>query len=403
MLPNRCIPLKNMKDIFRCEEGNFLLPARHAKNWSSCHFVARDGLGRQARASDILDLVGGLVAIFYFPIYWVSVLIPIDEVIFFRGVAQPPTSLILFSIFIGMTWQFLTPWKPLENFCHPVATRHARSSLGSRSPEIAMYNIPTVCKKIMVQAGLDHLIVHQHPWENPWSLGYPQTVDFPMENLSISSAVGNETLLSEVMAVTLALLYQGAPARRQLPSALGRTGGLGRLGKDFLGLFCNRQRTWDSSHCLWFWAWVLVGSFFSPFGTFLWLPQVRFSRGGDTKVFVQEFGINSSTQRIRHVGTNLFHICCCVPLYLQILYPHAIFLFMNPHFQTSPMNHSSFMKYHIVIFVKSPQHTWFFPGKTVFPSEFRGYRFRDRARMIFQSPDRILVDWPWPHWSYLLL
>ena len=27
---------------------------------------------------------------FYFPIYWVAVIIPIDEVIFFRGVAQPP-------------------------------------------------------------------------------------------------------------------------------------------------------------------------------------------------------------------------------------------------------------------------------------------------------------------------
>ena len=27
----------------------------------------------------------------YFPIYWVSIIIPIDELIFFRGVAQPPT------------------------------------------------------------------------------------------------------------------------------------------------------------------------------------------------------------------------------------------------------------------------------------------------------------------------
>ena len=32
----------------------------------------------------IHNLVGGLVAIFYFPIYWVAVIIPIDEVIFFR-------------------------------------------------------------------------------------------------------------------------------------------------------------------------------------------------------------------------------------------------------------------------------------------------------------------------------
>ena len=29
---------------------------------------------------------------FYFPIYWVAIIIPIDELIFFRGVAQPPTS-----------------------------------------------------------------------------------------------------------------------------------------------------------------------------------------------------------------------------------------------------------------------------------------------------------------------
>ena len=52
-------------------------------------------------------LVGGLVAIFYFPIHWLvaifgifpfilgiiwNVIIPIDELMFFRGVAQPPTS-----------------------------------------------------------------------------------------------------------------------------------------------------------------------------------------------------------------------------------------------------------------------------------------------------------------------
>ena len=38
------------------------------------------------------NLVGGLVAILYFPIFVGNVIIPIDEVIFFRGVAQPPTS-----------------------------------------------------------------------------------------------------------------------------------------------------------------------------------------------------------------------------------------------------------------------------------------------------------------------
>ena len=40
----------------------------------------------------IIFLVGGLVAIFYFPINIGFLIIPIDEVIFFRGVAQPPTS-----------------------------------------------------------------------------------------------------------------------------------------------------------------------------------------------------------------------------------------------------------------------------------------------------------------------
>ena len=38
------------------------------------------------------DLVGGLVAILYFPINIGFLIIPIDELIFFRGVAQPPTS-----------------------------------------------------------------------------------------------------------------------------------------------------------------------------------------------------------------------------------------------------------------------------------------------------------------------
>ena len=41
-------------------------------------------------------LVGGLVAIFYFPINIGNFIIPIDELIFFRGVGrQPPTSSFL--------------------------------------------------------------------------------------------------------------------------------------------------------------------------------------------------------------------------------------------------------------------------------------------------------------------
>ena len=40
----------------------------------------------------LTSLVGGLVAIFYLPINIGFLIIPIDELIFFRGVAQPPTS-----------------------------------------------------------------------------------------------------------------------------------------------------------------------------------------------------------------------------------------------------------------------------------------------------------------------
>jgi hypothetical protein len=37
-------------------------------------------------------LVGGLEHEFYFPFHIWDVILPIDEVIFFRGVGQPPTS-----------------------------------------------------------------------------------------------------------------------------------------------------------------------------------------------------------------------------------------------------------------------------------------------------------------------
>ena len=44
-----------------------------------------------------LSLVGGLVAIFYCPINLGNLIIPIDELIFFRGVAQPPTRYLMTS------------------------------------------------------------------------------------------------------------------------------------------------------------------------------------------------------------------------------------------------------------------------------------------------------------------
>ena len=47
----------------------------------------------------IILLVGGLVAIFYFPIFVGFLIIPTDEIIFFRGVAQPPTSNIWLIIY----------------------------------------------------------------------------------------------------------------------------------------------------------------------------------------------------------------------------------------------------------------------------------------------------------------
>ena len=43
-----------------------------------------------------MDLVGGLVAICYFPIYKGNLIIPIDEVIFFRGVQPQPPTVVFF-------------------------------------------------------------------------------------------------------------------------------------------------------------------------------------------------------------------------------------------------------------------------------------------------------------------
>jgi hypothetical protein len=41
-------------------------------------------------------LVGGLEHGFYFSIYWEEYVIPTDEVIFFRGVGIPPTSMYIY-------------------------------------------------------------------------------------------------------------------------------------------------------------------------------------------------------------------------------------------------------------------------------------------------------------------
>ena len=67
-------------------------------------------------------LVGGLVAMFYFPINIGFLIIPIDELIFFRGVAQPPTSQ---SISIK-AHHFFSRWSPpvLEVMAQALAQRH---------------------------------------------------------------------------------------------------------------------------------------------------------------------------------------------------------------------------------------------------------------------------------------
>ena len=43
--------------------------------------------------------VGALVAILYFPLNIGNVIIPIDEIVFFRGVAQTPTSYVSGMVF----------------------------------------------------------------------------------------------------------------------------------------------------------------------------------------------------------------------------------------------------------------------------------------------------------------
>ena len=62
------------------------------------------------------QLVGGLVAIVYFPIdiyIYINignVIIPIDELIFFRGVAQPPTRLIGWRVYSEIDLQADQRW-----------------------------------------------------------------------------------------------------------------------------------------------------------------------------------------------------------------------------------------------------------------------------------------------------
>ena len=72
----------------------------------------------------ILILVCGLVGIFYFPINIGFLIIPIDEVIFFRGVfPQPPTSIDRASKYLGRWGQYthynyrIMIWDCYRSFC----------------------------------------------------------------------------------------------------------------------------------------------------------------------------------------------------------------------------------------------------------------------------------------------
>ena len=61
--------------------------------WSQISSPVTLGLNMSLTSIGQQKLVGGLEHQFYFPINIGNLIIPIDEVIFFRGVAQPPTSI----------------------------------------------------------------------------------------------------------------------------------------------------------------------------------------------------------------------------------------------------------------------------------------------------------------------
>ena len=86
----------------RSWQGGMKTLAQHAKHALPVEEIRRGASGMGTRRSSISwihlkmigdqYLVGGLVAIFSFPIFIGNLIIPIDELIFFRGVAEPPTS-----------------------------------------------------------------------------------------------------------------------------------------------------------------------------------------------------------------------------------------------------------------------------------------------------------------------
>ena len=118
-----------------------------------------------AMETHIWWLVGGLVAIFYFPIYWVAIIIPIDELIFFRGVAHPPTRWYMNKQFQSrwFTTSFPGQRGPVSRHSIPMAwnapmwTRSIRSQVAAQQLSAVMHlQIPWNTR---VKCGICELIV----------------------------------------------------------------------------------------------------------------------------------------------------------------------------------------------------------------------------------------------------
>ena len=62
-------------------------------------------------------LVGGLVAIFYFPIYTGNVIIPIDELIFFRGVAKNHQAVLFGHSLVSLFHVMYLSGPPIPSRC----------------------------------------------------------------------------------------------------------------------------------------------------------------------------------------------------------------------------------------------------------------------------------------------
>ena len=126
-------------------------------------------------SSIIIFLVGGLVAIFYFPINIGFLIIPTDELIFFRGVAQPPTNfgLAWSGFHVAVTISMTSPWTPrspsLPVVKVPLGNPSAASTLRSMG-------VPCLGDMLGVSMGLVAVVtVVGCPFEWPsfWRIWWP--------------------------------------------------------------------------------------------------------------------------------------------------------------------------------------------------------------------------------------